>query len=221
MAPSEQGDTCFHAGHVQLSIRVPGVTTEKEIRLLPVENPVFIGLGFHAVPGVEIKGRLLCVSDKDVLRKQAVESFSDRLGIHIRVGKEVADLVESVNPSVGSARGNHPDLLACEDLDFVLQNRLNGEGILLPLPAVVLGAVVCQHHSDVSSVHPSFPEKEKGSLCRLPFSFNVSSKLLTFRVLIPSPRTSHAVLFPFPHTGVPGQKSSLFQGQSDIRTETS
>src|SRR5512136_66836 len=65
---------------------------------------------------------------------------------------------------------------------------------------------------------PGAPIK-KGSLSRLPFSFNVSSKLLTFRILVPSPRTSHAVLLPFPHPGIPGQKGRLFQRQSEFRAE--
>jgi len=182
----------------------------------PIENPVFIGLGFHVVSGVEIKGacsacRTRMSSGSKLLSPFRIDSDP------YQSGKEVADLVESVNPVSVLPEAI---TLTCSRVRTWICPPESPEwrGVLLPLPAVYW----CRRmpaHSDVSSLHPSFPEKEKGSLCGFLF-FQCLQQTLNVSSIDTEPRTSHAVLFPFPHTASWSEEQP-FQGQSDIRTETS
>src|SRR3954469_25254899 len=99
--------------------------------------------------GVEIRRRLLGADHPYRARQVAVERAGHRLGGELSHDGERRHLAERVDACVGASRPGYGDVAAVEHTQRILDVRLDGHAVLLPLPADVTGAIVGQRDLEV------------------------------------------------------------------------
>ncbi len=110
----------------------------------PVQEAVLVGLGLGAIAGVEIFGGLCGLQNDDVPGEETVQALPKGGQRQSRPGPEMRHLPQGMHPGISPARAVQANFPADEPGQAGFHNFLNRQGIALPLPAVIAGAVVFQ-----------------------------------------------------------------------------
>jgi hypothetical protein len=87
------GQTPGHCFHIKREPDMPQNIAAKNIRILPVQDSVFIDFAFGPVPGMKFKRHDSCFFDKDVRGKKGIEPSLERINGYLRRRFEITNLV--------------------------------------------------------------------------------------------------------------------------------
>ena len=145
-----------HGLHVQPIVQTPGAVQMERGRRGAIEDAIFIHPGAAVAARVEGIRDDLDFFDRDVFRRQCVESALDAVRIETLVRMEIDDLPQRMHARVGAPRPCHTDGLSqkCQNRSF--ENRLDGFAVGLDLPAVVIRPIVFDGEFDIHGERACF-----------------------------------------------------------------
>jgi len=132
---------------------MPQKCPPEKIRFLSVPYAVFVGFSLGVIPGMEIQGYIFGAHDDHIVRKEGIEPPLDDFGIKRGRCEKMTNLAQGMNPRIGPSGRNEGHRRFKHQLEFVLDGRLQGHGVFLPLPPVVTGSVIGQGESDIFISH--------------------------------------------------------------------
>ena len=145
-----------HSLQIQQLVQMPGAIPMERRRRGAIEDAIFINAGTAIAPGVKGIRDDLDFFDRDVSRRERVESALDAVRIETLVRMEIDDLPQRMHARVGAPRPCHTDGLSqkCQNRSF--ENRLDGFAARLDLPAVVIRPIVFDGEFDIHGERACF-----------------------------------------------------------------
>ena len=92
MGAPYNGQALGHCFYIKREPDMPQNVAAENIRILPVQDSVFIDFAFSPVPGMKFQRNDGCFFDKDVRRKKGIEPTLKRINGDSRRGFEIANL---------------------------------------------------------------------------------------------------------------------------------
>ena len=155
-----------HALLVEWLIDPPCAVTMQGGSLRPIQNAVSIAAGGGGEAGMKVIDDRFCPRDIDVIRHVAVGAQPPPALRALAAGFEMNDLSRGMYPGVCTAGTHHFYGFIGDDRQRLFQTLLYTDTGLLPLPAVVPGAVVFDAERD-ANVRDSLAGKRVEQVLRL------------------------------------------------------
>ena len=141
-----------------------------------VADPVEIGLGNAAVPGVKPLRYLPRGKDPHILRQMGVEGKRQFFAGDSAVGKKADAVGQRMDPRIGA--GAALDLLPAADhrRDGILHHLRHGQRVLLDLKSMIAGAEIGQREGEMPPHHSSPHTRSE-----LPITTNTTTQIAVSR----------------------------------------
>jgi hypothetical protein len=91
---------------------------------------------------MKINGNVISLFDKNIVWQEGIKASFERRWITLRMGDEVAYMIESVYAGIRSSGSDQSNRLFGHDLDFFFNQTLNSESPYLSLPSVIPAAII-------------------------------------------------------------------------------
>ncbi len=149
----------LHAFQIDRRMNVQGSGSREHIRMQTKLHRVAIGLVLCGKARVEFLRRFFAVEHADIPRKSHVERNGELVRRHARIGIKVRNLRAGMYAAVGSARTVELDVLARDGKRRLVEPLLDGNAVVLQLPADVVGTIVGDDQADAAAHSGRFSKR--------------------------------------------------------------
>ncbi|MPM95785.1 hypothetical protein SDC9_142940 [bioreactor metagenome] len=149
----------LHSGQIQRNMDMQRGIAAEDIRMRAELHRIAIGFVFCRKSRVKIVRRFFAEEHADIARQAHIHRDGEFIRRHARVCVKVRDLCPRVDAAIRASGAVELNLFARDGADCIVEPPLNGDAVLLKLPADVVCPVILNDQADAAAHSGSFSRR--------------------------------------------------------------
>ncbi|OQC55092.1 MAG: hypothetical protein BWX55_00224 [Deltaproteobacteria bacterium ADurb.Bin022] len=150
MRSDDEPDSLPHARNIERVTHMPEIITTEDGSQTLIANSIYVYLTFDVPQSMKIVRPFFQIFDHNIRRQHTVDAHKNLLNGQCRITFETSDLVHGMHTGVRAPGTNDRHVLTGDFFNRLFEQLLDGNPVMLPLPAAVGSSVVFHRYFKIA-----------------------------------------------------------------------